>query len=103
MSIRVSKNQQWGFLEVAFRVRLPDGTRYRERVKSPVQTKTGAARWAEERARHLMIHGPALPEEEAPTFEQVIPRFLEEHVRANRLKPSTAATTTTGSSFTWFR
>ena len=63
MSVRVSKSKKWGFLEVDIRVRLPDGTRHRERVKSPVQSKSGAKRWGEERERYLALHGRAQPKE----------------------------------------
>jgi len=42
MSVRISTNKRWGFLEVDIRVRLPDGTRYRERAKAPVQSRSGA-------------------------------------------------------------
>jgi hypothetical protein len=63
MSVRVAVSRK-GFLEVDLRVRLPDGTRYRERVKAPVQSKSGAMRWGEERARFLMINGPTEPKKE---------------------------------------
>jgi Phage integrase, N-terminal SAM-like domain len=79
-----------GFLEVDLRVRLPDGTRYRERVKSPVQSRSGAKRWGEERERFLAIHGPQ-EKKEVPTLEEFEQRFISDHVEANRLKPSTAA------------
>ncbi len=54
-----------------------------------MQTLSGAARWAEERVRRLVINGLAKVKEVTPTLERFMPRFLEEHVRANRLKPST--------------
>jgi len=79
-----------GFLEVDLRVRLPDGTRYRERVKSPVQSRSGAKRWGEERERFLALHG-AQENKEVPTLEEFEQRFISDHIEANRLKPSTAA------------
>jgi len=93
MSVRVSKNTKWGFLEVDIRVRLPDGTYHRERVKSPVQSKSGATRWAQERERYLALHGPAQPEKEVPekivpTLEEFSTRFIEDYAKANKLKPS---------------
>ena len=36
-------------LEVDLRVTMPDGTRLRERVKSPVSSKSGTVRWAQQR------------------------------------------------------
>ncbi len=92
MSVRVSRHKKKGWIEVDIRVRLPDGTRHREKVKSPVQTVSGATRWAEERIRHLVVNGRAKAKEVAPTLEGFMPRFLEEHVRANQLKPSTQDT-----------
>jgi integrase len=90
MTIRVGESRQ-GWLEVDIRVRLPDGTRYRERVKAPVQSRSGAKRWGEERERFLAIHGPQQPKKEVPTLEDFETRFISDHIEANRLKPSTAA------------
>ena len=70
MSVRVSTSKQWGVLEVDIRVRLPDGTRHREWVKSPVQSRSGAKRWGEERERYLALHGRAQPKKEVPTLEE---------------------------------
>ena len=88
MTVRVSTNKSWGFLEVDIRVRLPDGTRHRERVKSPVQSKSGAKRWGEERERYLALHGRAQPKKEVPTLEEFSRRFIEDYAKANKLKPS---------------
>ena len=95
MSVRVSRDKKRGWIEVDMRVRLPDGTRHREKLKSPVQTLSGAARWAEERVRHLALHG--LPQEadnpkEVPTLAEFKTTFMNDHVKANKLKPSTANT-----------
>src|SRR5947208_16590602 len=86
MSIRVAVSR-WGFLEVDIRVRLPDGTRHRERVKSPVQSRSGAKRWGEERERYLALHGHAQPQE-VPTLEEFSKRFIEDYAKANKLKAS---------------
>src|SRR5471030_691409 len=92
MSVRVAKSATWGFLEVDIRVRLPDGTRYRERVKSPVQTnKSGARRWGEERERFLALQGPQQPKKEVPTLAEFKTRFMDGYVKANRLKASGVA------------
>ena len=77
---------------VDIRVRLPDGTRYRERAKDPVQSKSGAKRWGEERERFLALHGLQQPKKEAPTVREFAPRWLDDYVRANKLKPSTVNT-----------
>lgn len=88
MAVRVGKARQ-GWLEVDIRVLLPDGTRHRERVKSPVQSVSGSKRWGEERARFLSINGPEqLQRKEAPTLEEFKPRFIDDYARANRLKES---------------
>jgi len=76
---------------VDIRVRLPDSTRYRERLKAPVQSRSAARRWAEERERYLALNGPKQPKKEVPTLEDFESRFISEHVEANQLKPSTAA------------
>jgi integrase len=89
MTIRVVEHQG-GWLQVDIRVRLPDGTRYRERLRAPVQSKSGARRWAEQRERYLALHGPEQPKKEVPTLEEFESRFFSEHVEANQLKPSTA-------------
>jgi hypothetical protein len=88
MSVRVSKSKKWGFLEVDIRVRLPDGTRHRERTKSPVQSRSGAKRWAEERERYLALHGKAQRQKEVPTLEEFSKRFIEDYAKANKLKAS---------------
>ena len=80
MSVRVSTNKRWGFLEVDIRVRLPDGTRYRERAKAPVQSRSGAKRWGEERERFLALHGP--PKKEVATVAEFKPRFIDGYAKA---------------------
>jgi len=88
MSVRVSTNKRWGFLEVDIRARLPDGTRYRERTKAPVQSRSGARRWGEERERFLALHGPVQPKKEVMTVAEFKPRFMDGYAKANRLKAS---------------
>jgi integrase len=73
---------------------LPNGERFQERKKSPVNGKANTQRYAEERAAHVARFGlPQTRKEEtheaAPTLEEFRPRYLEEYCRANRLKPST--------------
>jgi integrase len=85
---RKSGRQGW---EVDIAIRLPNGSRHRERCKAPVASKTAAQRWAEERERHLLLNGLPKPEEppkEVPTLEQFAPRFMDGYALANRQKPS---------------
>jgi integrase len=51
-------------------------------------SKSAATRWAEERERHLLQHGPAQPKKEVPTLEEFKERFLDGYARANQQKPS---------------
>lgn len=81
-------------IEVDIHVRLLDGTMCRERRKSPVPSRQGAMRWAKEREAWLLRNGIAAagthaPMCEAPTLEEFAARFLAEHVKANRQRPST--------------
>jgi len=78
--------------EVDLALRLPDGTPIRERVKAPVSGKSAALRWAQDREAVILTQRGRRPKEEtrAPTLSEFKPRFIEEHVKANRLKPSSA-------------
>lgn len=88
MSVKVRPYRRGGF-EVDIRLRLPDGRWYRERRKAPVGSRSAAVRWAEDRERHVLRHGPQEPKkEEVPTLGDFASRFLEDHARANRHKPS---------------
>ena len=96
MSVTVRKYKRGGW-EVDIRGELPDGRAYRERRKSPVSTKSGSKRWGEARERELIderMQPQPRPEEErkeVPTLEEFAPRFLENHAKANRQKPSTVS------------
>src|SRR3970040_1179822 len=57
MSVKVRPYRNGGW-EVDIQFRLPDGTRHRERYKAPVESKSGALRWGQDRERHLLHHGP---------------------------------------------
>lgn len=80
--------------EVDLALRLPDGTRIRERVKAPVAAKSAAFRWAQEREAVILAQHGRQPKKtetkKAPTLSEFKPRFIEGHVKANRLKPSSA-------------
>ncbi len=91
------------------RVRLENGRLHRERVKAPGRTRAQALRWAKQREAHILRHGPQRkePAKEAPAveicvetvqakrpptvprFAEFVPRFMEDHVMANRLSPTT--------------
>jgi hypothetical protein len=87
MSVKVRKFRRNGY-EVDIIVRLPDGTRLRERKKTPCTSKSAAQRWGEERQAILLLHGKPR-RKEVPTLEAFAPRYMAEHVKANRHKPST--------------
>ncbi len=80
--------------EVDLVLRLPDGTPIRERVKAPVTGKSAALRWGQERESVILARQGRQPKEtqtkKAPTLSEFKPRFIEGHVKANRLKPSSA-------------
>lgn len=86
MTIRVGTYKGGGW-EVDIRVQLPDGTRYRERVRSPVPSKSGSMRWAEARALELANNGKRT-KKEVPTLGEFESRYIE-WCTSKRLKPST--------------
>jgi integrase len=89
MSVKVRPYQgKTGVWEVDVRVLLPNGERFREKRKSPTSSKTGSQRWGEERERHILLSGPPKEQKEVPTLEQFASRFIDEHAKANRQKPS---------------
>src|SRR6266567_917846 len=87
MSVRVSQHER-GSWEVDLRLRLPNGSRHRERRILSTRSKSAAHRWGQDRERHLLQHGPAQPKKEVPTLAEFAPRFMDGHARANRQKPS---------------
>jgi integrase len=86
MSVRISAYSRGWQVDVI--TRLPNGTKYRERRRLRIHSKSAALRWGQDRERHLLQHGPPQPKKEVPTLEQFAPRFLDGHARANRQKPS---------------
>lgn len=61
-----------------------------------MSSKSGSKRWVEGREREFIdeLSTPDQPEEdrkEVPTLEEFAPRFLDNHARVNRQKPSTVA------------
>ena len=87
MSVTVRPYRRGGW-EVDIRLRLPNGSRYRERKRVSHSSKSAARRWGDDRERHLLQHGPPRATKEVPTLEQFAPRFLDGHARANRQKAS---------------
>ena len=78
------------------RVRLPNGQLHRERVKAPGMTRSAALRWARKREAHIVRHGLKGKESQkpdnappVPTVAEFMPRFIQDHVIANRLSPTT--------------
>src|SRR6185295_17622899 len=82
-----------GGWEVDITVPLPDGSQYRERKRASRFSKSAAQRWAQDRERYLLQHGPPAAKREVPTLEAFAPRFVDGHARANRHKPSGIAAT----------
>jgi hypothetical protein len=87
MSLTVRPYRRGGW-EIDITTRMPNGSRYRERCKAPVSSKSAAQRWREDRERYLLRDGHAEPKKEVPTLNEFAPRFLE-GASANRQKAST--------------
>lgn len=87
MSITLRPYRSGGW-EVDITIRLPNGTQYRERKRAARFSKSSAQRWAQDRERYLLQHGPPTANREVPTLETFAPRFVDGHARANRHKPS---------------
>lgn len=87
MSVKIRPYKRGGW-EVDIQVELPDGTRLRERKRSPVSSKSASLRWGLAREKELTFHQPEIPRKEAPTLKEFAPRFLNGYAKANRHKPS---------------
>jgi hypothetical protein len=70
---------------------LVGGEEVRRRWKSPHTSRTSTERWAREKARAFLTGRVAREKEPAPMFAEFAVRFVADHVRACRLRPSTAA------------
>ena len=93
MTVKLRKYRRGGF-EVDIRFTWPDGTPYRQRLRSPVTGKTASQRWGEAREAELLRAGrasvePLQPTKEVPTLAEFGPRYIENHAKADRLKAST--------------
>jgi integrase len=92
MSVTVRPYRKGGW-EVDIALRLPDGSRHRERSRAPIASKSAAQRWGAERERewfHELTRPRSEPtsQKEVPTLAEFAPRFVDGHARANRQKPS---------------
>jgi len=92
MSVTLRPYRSGGW-EADIALRLPDGSRHRERKRGSHFSKSAAQRWAQDRERYLLQHGPPAVKKEVPTFAEFAPRFVDGHARANRHKPSGIAAT----------
>ena len=99
VKVRQYRNQQ-GRWEVDIMLTFPGRPPVRERRKAPVGTKSAAKRWGEDRERQLIAHyssldpdddgdRPGVSKKEVPTLAAFVPRYIEGHCKANRLRPST--------------
>jgi len=101
MTVKVRPYKRGGW-EVDTMLTVPGRQKIRERRKAPVGTKSAAKRWGEDRERQLIQHynntdpsedgdddRPDLVKKEVPTLAKFIPRYIEGHCEANRLRPAT--------------
>lgn len=92
MSVKVRRYRRRGEesgYEVDIAFKWPDGEPYRERLKSPVSSKSGARSWGEQRLSELLRRGKEQFVPKPPTLAEFAPRYLNEQAKANRQKPST--------------
>lgn len=96
MRVKIRPYRGTSSWEVDIRFEWPDGTEYRERVKSPLTSRTGSERWGLERAarihaagREVVEHAVPPKKKEVPTLRDFWEMFLAKHCLAERLKPST--------------
>src|SRR5262245_62125094 len=90
MGVTVRPYRRGGW-EIDLRVRLADGKIHRERTRSDASSRSQAERVGEQRQRELLLQGVPKRREEVPTLYGFWQRFMDGHVRANRLKPSGVA------------
>src|SRR6476659_5787806 len=87
MSVTVTEYRNGGWM-VDIHTRLPNGSLHRDRKRLSIASKSAAQRWGQDRERHLLQHGLPQVKKEVPTLGEFAPRFMDEHARANRQKPS---------------
>jgi hypothetical protein len=94
MSVKIRPYCNGGW-EADIRIRRPNGSVDRERIKVPVTGKAAALRWAEAREQVLVVKGKVrgrlltvAPTVTVPTLREFAPRFVEGYAKANQQKPS---------------
>jgi integrase len=87
LKVRPYKRGGW---EVDIVLKLPSGEQWRERVKSPAESRSASKRWGEERASYVLANWQEVttPKKVVPTLAEFEERFLSEYAEANRQKPS---------------
>jgi integrase len=96
MTVTLRSYRRGGY-EVDIRLTWPDGTPFRERLRSPVTGKSASRRWGEAREQEVLRTGKAALEpppekKEVPTLEKFAPRFIDGYAKANQQKASTVFT-----------
>lgn len=82
------RKDRGGVITVDINVLLPNGERYRERRKAPIQTRTAAAKWAAMREQEIITHWSKPTKSQAPTLGEFAERWINEYAIANQHKPS---------------
>ena len=93
MSVKIRQYKRGGW-EVDIRFDWPDGSAFRERRRAPTNSRSATQRWAEARARELILAGKPKPlpiTKEVPTLREFSPKFIEGYAKANRQKASGVA------------
>jgi integrase len=88
MSIKIRQRKN-GTFEVDIIVTTPSGVKLRERRRSPVTSKSGSLRWAQERERELAMRGrtkPASKEVRTPTLREFSSEYLAHAEALNKPK-----------------
>jgi integrase len=71
---------------------LVEGQEIRRRWKSPHTSRTATERWAREKAKSYLTTRAAKEKEPAPIMAEYAVRYVVDHVRTCKLRPSTADT-----------
>jgi integrase len=71
---------------------LVEGQEIRRRWKSPHTSRTATERWAREKAKSYLTTRAAKEKEPAPIMAEYAVRYVVDHVRTSKLRPSTADT-----------
>jgi integrase len=90
MSVKVRKYKRGGW-EVDIRTRLADGTFIRERVRSWLESKSGALRWGQQREAFLIQNGVRPAEASEPKEVPTVGKFESQFMTFSKTnnKPST--------------